>query len=71
MICKETHKSGFFLKMSKGFREQGRVLKMKQYLYKLKKRPRSFFQNLQDNLRKARFISSPINECVFVSEKVI
>ena len=55
MTDEQRTKSGVFIDMPKGFREPGKVLKLKRSLYGLKQSPRNFFHHLKENLGKAGF----------------
>ena len=57
--------------MSRGFKEEGKVLKLQRSLYGLRQSPRNFFECLKENLIKVGFKQSEVDPCLFISEKVI
>jgi hypothetical protein len=68
----EQQRSGVYCEMPRGFREPGKVLKLKRSLYGLKQSPRNFFQHLKANLESIGFKSqTDLDPCLFVSNKVI
>ena len=71
MTHEDQHKSGVFVEMPRGFQQSGKVLRLKKSLYGLKQSPRNFFKHLQSKLESTGFVSSTIDPCLFVSEKVI
>jgi hypothetical protein len=72
LSLEEQARSGVYLEMPRGFREPGKVLKLKRSLYGLKQSPRNFFLHLKGKLEKVGFKScTDIDPCLFVSDKVI
>jgi Reverse transcriptase (RNA-dependent DNA polymerase) len=72
MTPEEQERSGVYLEMSRGFREQGKVLKLKRSLYGLRQSPRNFFQHLKSKLESVGFIADDsVDPCLFISDKVI
>jgi hypothetical protein len=72
LSLEEQARSGVYLEMTRGFREPGKVLKLKRSLYGLKQSPRNFFLHLKGKLEKVGFKScTDIDPCLFVSDKVI
>ena len=60
-----------YVEMPQGFREPGKVLKLKRSLYGLKQSPRNFYKHLKGQLESVGFIQSNVDACLFISEKVI
>jgi len=72
MTTQERDQSGIFIEMPRGFREPGKVLKLKRSLYGLKQSPRNFFLHLKDKLEACGFVQQQdVDACLFISEKVI
>ncbi len=71
LTAAEQAKRGVFVDMPRGFSEPGKVLRLKKSLYGLKQSPRNFFQHLKTNLEQAGFVSTEIDPCLFVSDRVI
>ena len=57
--------------MPQGFREPGKVLKLKWSLYGLKQSPHNFYKHLKGQLESVGFVQSNVDACLFISEKVI
>ena len=59
----EEERSGVFIEMPRGFREEGKVLKLQRSLYGLKQSARNFFNLLKDNLEAIGFRQSEQDPC--------
>ena len=72
MTPEEQAKSGVYVEMPKGFREPGKVYKLRKSLYGLRQAPRQFFKHLKSNLEHIGFEQQvDIDPCLFISPKVI
>ena len=72
MTPEEQERAGVYVEMPKGFREPGKVYKLKKSLYGLKQAPCNFFQHLKKNLEAVGFEQQiDIDPCLFISPKVI
>jgi hypothetical protein len=72
MSEEEKAKSGVYVDMPRGFKQPGKVLKLKRSLYGLRQAPRNFFQHLKTNLEAIGFKSQvDVDPCLFISDKVI
>ena len=71
MAAEEKERSGVYIEMPRGFREPGKVLKLKRSLYGLKQSPRNFFLHLKSKLEQVGFTQSESDHCLFLSDKVI
>ena len=71
MTEEERRRSGVYLEMPRGFKENGRVLKLNQSLYGLKQSPRNFFLHLKENLEKVGLKQCESDPCLFISKKVV
>ena len=61
-----------FVQMPEGFRQPGKVLKLKKSLYGLKQAPRNFFGHLKGKLEGVGLKQcTNLDPCLFVSDKVI
>ncbi|KAG7368580.1 reverse transcriptase RNA-dependent DNA polymerase [Nitzschia inconspicua] len=62
-----------YVRMPRGFAEEGKVLKLRRSLYGLKQSPRNFFLHLKSNLEACGFRnpSPDTDPCLFVSDKVV
>jgi hypothetical protein len=69
----EEHKerSGVYLELPKGFKQPGKVLRLKKSIYGLRQSPRNWFLHLKDKFAKVGFKQSEYDACLFVSDKVI
>ena len=68
----EKQKAGVYIKMPRGFMQQGKVFKLKKSLYGLEQAPRNFLMYLKAKLESIGFESDPnMDPCLFVSDKVI
>ena len=68
----QRNRSGVYIEMPRGFRQPGKVLKLKRSLYGLKQSPRNFFLHLKSKLEAAGFESKEsVDPCLFISDKVI
>ena len=58
--------------MARGYREPGKVCKLKKSLHGLKQAPRNFFHHLKSNLEAIGFEQQvDFDPCLFISPKVI
>ena len=65
-------KDEVFVEMPQGFRQSGKVLKLKKSLYGLKQAPRNFFEHLRGKLEGVGLRQcTNLDPCLFVSDKVI
>ena len=60
-----------YVEMPHGFRQEGKVLKLKWSLYGLKQALRNFFEHLHGKLLKLRFRQSETDPCLFIHDNVI
>jgi hypothetical protein len=62
-----------FVEMPKGFKKQGKVLKLKRALYGLRQSPRTWFEHLKGKLTSdsVGFEQSPNDPCLFYTKDVI
>ena len=60
-----------YCEMPRGYREPGKVLKLKRSLYGLRQSPRNFFEHLKGKLLSLGFEQSMADPCLFIHEKVI
>ena len=68
----EQDRQGVYVEMPKGFREEGKVYKLKKSLYGLRQSPRNFYKYLRENLESVGFESAiDVDPCLFISDKVI
>ena len=60
------------VKMPRGYRKEGKVLRLNKALYGLKSAPVAFFRHLKSNLEAIGFKqATDVDPCLFISEKVI
>ena len=59
-----------FVEMPLGFRQKGKVLKLKRTLYGLRQSPRAFWQYLTDAMVASGMEVSKMDPCLFVGERV-
>ena len=59
-----------YVEMPLGFRQKGKVLKLKKTLYGLRQSPRAFWKYLTDAMVKSGMEVSKLDPCLFVGEKV-
>ena len=72
MTPEQQRRQGVFIEMPRGFKQEGKVLKLKKSLYGLKQSPRNFFNHLKTNLIKVGFEQKvDVDPCLFISDKVI
>ena len=64
-------KDDIYLEMPRGYREKGKVLKLKKNVYGLRQAPLNFFLKLKQGLEDCHFVQSENDPCLFYSEKVI
>ena len=68
----ERDRSGVYIEMPRGFKQEGKVLKLKKSLYGLKQSPRNFFLHLKQKLESIGFkTNEEVDPCLFVSDKVV
>ena len=61
-----------YIEMPRGFKEEGKVLKLNKSLYGLKQSPRNFFLHLKSKLESIGFKNNEeVDPCLFVSDKVV
>ena len=60
-----------YVRMPRGFRQKGKVLKLKKTLYGLRQSPREFWKYLTGTMTSCGMRVSKIDPCMFVSDKVI
>jgi Reverse transcriptase (RNA-dependent DNA polymerase) len=60
-----------YCEMPRGFRQKGKVLKLKRSLYGLKQSPKNFFEHLKGRLEMLGFEQSISDPCLFIHDKVI
>ena len=61
-----------YVVMPRGFRKEGKVLRLNKALYGLKSTPKAFFSHLKSNLEATGFKQAvDVDPCLFISDKVI
>ena len=60
-----------YLRMPKGFEQEGKCLKLKRSLYGLRQSPRNFFLYLSDKMKECGLKQSNHDPCLFIGSKVI
>jgi len=55
-----------YVEMPQGFREEGKVLKLKKSLYGIKQASRNFFHLLKGKLEAQGFVQSKADQCLFI-----
>ena len=61
-----------YVDMPRGFKEEGKVLKLKRSLYGLRQSPRNFFNHLHSKLEGIGFKAmTDVDPCLFISDKCI
>ena len=60
-----------FIEMPRGYKDPGKVLKLKKSLYGLKQSPRNFFLHLKSKLESLDFIQSSADPCLFIRSDMI
>jgi hypothetical protein len=71
MMPKEKDRSGVYLELPKGFKQAGKVLRLKKSLYGLRQFPRKWLLHLKDKFAHVGFKQSEYDACLFVSDRVI
>jgi hypothetical protein len=72
MNPEERRRSHTYVEMPRGFKQEGKVLKLNKALYGLKSAPKAFFTHLKGNLEAIGFEQAiDVDACLFISEKVI
>lgn len=64
-------KEQVYVEMPLGFRQKGKVLKLKKTLYGLRQSPRAFWKYLSEAMVACGMEVSKLDPCLFVGEKVI
>ena len=64
-------KEQVYVEMPLGFRQKGKVLKLKKTLYGLRQSPRAFWKYLSDAMVACGMEVSKLDPCLFVGERVI
>jgi hypothetical protein len=68
----EQERHGVFLNIPQGFKEPGKVLRLKRSLYGLKQSPHNFFAHLKEKLELIGFESiADVDPCLFISDNII
>jgi hypothetical protein len=57
--------------MPRGYRQEGKVLKLKRSLYGLRQSPKNFFEHLKEKLESLGFEQSSADPCLFIQDKMI
>ena len=60
-----------YVEMPRGYKEKGKVYKLKRGLYGLKQAAHNFFLYLQEKLEEQKFQQSNLNACLFLHKKMI
>ena len=60
-----------YVEMPRGFRKQGKVLKLKKTLYGLRQSPRAFWLYLTEKMNLCGMEQSTLDPCLFIGKKVI
>ena len=60
-----------YVRMPRGFRKQGKVLKLKKTLYGLRQSPRAFWKFMVKKMEECGMPQSNLYPCLFIGEKVI
>ena len=68
MTPEEQERSGIYVEMPKGFKEEGKVLKLCRSLYGLKQSPRNFYLHTKNELEKIGYVMSESDPCLFISK---
>ena len=72
MSPEEQRRSGTYVEMPRGFKKDGKVLRLNKALYGLRSAPRAFFSHLKSNLEAIGFRQATnVDPCLFISDKVI
>jgi hypothetical protein len=71
MTPKEKEISGVYLELPKGFKQAGKVLRLKKSLYGLRQSPRNWFLHLKEKFAQVGLKQSEYDACLFVSDRVI
>jgi hypothetical protein len=71
MTPKEKERSGVYLELPKGFKQAGKVLRLKKSLYGLRQSPRNWFPHLKVKFAQVGFKQIEYDACLFVSDRVI
>jgi hypothetical protein len=70
-FCQAPIDTDVYVEMPRGFKQDGKVLKLKRSLYGLRQSPKNFFQHLKENLLACGFTQSQHDACLFISNDVI
>ena len=60
-----------YVEMPKGFRQEGKCLRLRRTLYGLRKSPRVFWKHLAEKIEICGLKQSQLYPCLFVGERVI
>jgi hypothetical protein len=71
MTEEQKESSGVYLELPKGFKQPGKVLRLKKSIYGLRQSPRNWFLHLKEKFAKVGFKQSEYDACLFVSDRVI
>jgi hypothetical protein len=71
MTAKEKERSEVYLELHKGFKQPGKVLRLKKSLYGLRQSPKKWFLHLKEKFAQVGFKQSEYDACVFMSDRVI
>ncbi|KAL7450492.1 hypothetical protein ACHAWC_005220 [Mediolabrus comicus] len=64
-------KEEVYMEMPQGFKQDGKVLRLKRSLYGLRQAPRNFFMYLSEKMNECGLKSSKHDQCLFIGDKVI
>jgi hypothetical protein len=70
-FCQAPIDTDVYVEMPRGFKQPGKVLKLKRSLYGLRQSPKNFFTHLKENLLACGFVQSQHDACLFISDDVI
>ena len=71
MTSDEQERAHTYVEMPRGFKEEGKALKLNKALYGLRGAPRAFFSHLKSNLEAIGFRQAiDVDPCLFISKKV-
>ena len=60
-----------YVEMPLGFRQKGKVLRLKKTLYGLRQSPRMFWKYLTNSMKACRMEASGFDSCMFIGERVV
>jgi hypothetical protein len=64
MTPKEKERSGVYLELPKGFKQAGKVFRLKKSLYGLRHSPRKWFLHLKEKFAQVGFNQSEYDACI-------